>query len=128
MAHDIIGGPLTLADGTVLPLSKGTRAGGFIFLSGQLGLGRDGRLTGEDIESQTRQCLENVRELLESAGCDLSHVVKTTVWLVDTGDFRGFNRVYAEFFPDKPPARSTVCSALMLPGARVEIEVIAYAG
>lgn len=126
MNHTIIGGRYTLADGTVLPLSKAVRAGDFVFLSGQLGLDEHGRLaTG--IEAQTRHCLRHIRELLAAAGTVPEAVVKATVWLTDLADFPAFNRVYAETFSEHPPARSTVCSALVLPGAKVEIEVVAYA-
>lgn len=128
MAHDIIGGPLKLADGRVLPLSKAIRAGDFVLLSGQLGLNAEGRLAGPDVAAQTQQAMENIEALLAEAGCGLEHVVKATVWLTDTSDFATFNTTYAHYFPSRPPVRSTVCSALVLPGARVEIEVMAYAG
>jgi 2-iminobutanoate/2-iminopropanoate deaminase len=126
VAHEIIGDPLELPDGTKLPLSKAVRAGDFIFLAGQLALDSRGRLHGENIEFQTRQCIENIREILALTNCDLSNVVKSTVWLVDKSDFSGFNKVYAEYFETDPPARSTICSALMLRGALVEIEVVAF--
>ncbi len=128
MAHDIIGGPLKLADGRVLPLSKAIRAGGFVFLSGQLGLTAEGKLAGPDVATQTRQAMTNIAALLAEAGCGLEHVVKSTVWLTDTADFAAFNETYAQYFPARPPVRSTVCSALVLPGACVEIEVTAWAG
>lgn len=126
MHHTIIGGQLTLGDGTRLPLSKCVRAGDFVYLSGQLALNSDGKLAGEDIAAQTEQCIANIRDVLQLAGCDLSHVIKATVWLVDVGDFAGFNAVYNRHFSDNPPTRSTICSALMMPGALVEIEVVAY--
>jgi 2-iminobutanoate/2-iminopropanoate deaminase len=126
MQHTILGGRFTLADGTPLPLSKAIRAGDFVFLSGQLGLDENGRVA-DGIEAQTRHCLRNIRELLALAGLDLSAVVKATVWLTEVGDFAAFNRVYAEAFADAPPVRSTVVSGLVLPGAKIEIEVIAYA-
>ncbi len=127
MTQQIIGGQLVLADGTVLPLSKAVRAGDCVILSGQLGLRADGHLAGSDIEAQTRQCLANVEEVLSEAGCTLDQVVKTTVWLVRREDFARFNAVYATYFPQQPPARATVVSDLVLPGALVEIEVLAYA-
>lgn len=126
MDHTIIGGQLTLGNGTRLPLSKAVRAGDFIFLSGQLALGGDGKLVGDDIATQTEQCVVNIRDNLDLAGCDLTHVVKATVWLVEPNDFAGFNAVYARYFGDQSPTRSTVCSGLMLSGALVEIEVVAY--
>jgi len=127
MAHKIIGGQLKLADGRCLPLSKAVRAGDFVMLSGQLGLDAGGRLVGEDIETQTAQCLANIREILRDAGCTLDQVVKSTVWLVNREDFAPFNAIYASHFPSQSPVRSTVVCGLVLPGALVEIEVIAYA-
>jgi len=127
MAHKIIGGQLKLADGKCLPLSKAVRAGDFVMLSGQLGLDAHGHLAGADIEIQTRQCLANVSEVLREAGCTLDQVVKSTVWLVNRDDFAHFNAVYAEHFPLLPPVRATVVCGLVLPGALVEIEVMAYA-
>lgn len=126
MQHTILGGRFTLADGTPLPLSKAIRAGDFVFLSGQLGLDENGRIA-DGIEAQTQHCLRNIRALLALADLDLTAVVKATVWLTEVGDFAAFNRVYAQAFPDAPPVRSTVVSGLVLPGAKVEIEVIAYA-
>jgi 2-iminobutanoate/2-iminopropanoate deaminase len=127
MAHKIIGGQLKLADGRCLPLSKAVRAGDFVMLSGQLGLDVNGSLVGDDIETQTTQCLHNIREILREAGCTLDQVVKSTVWLVNRDDFGRFNAIYASHFPAHPPVRSTVVCGLVLPGALVEIEVIAYA-
>ncbi len=126
MQHNIIGGRFTRPDGTPLPLSKAIRAGDFVFLSGQLGLDPEGKLV-EGIEGQTRACIDNIQTLLASAGCDLGNVVKATAWLTDPKFFGSYNAIYAAAFGDTPPCRSTVCSALMLPGALVEIEVVAYA-
>jgi 2-iminobutanoate/2-iminopropanoate deaminase len=125
MKHDVIGGNLILADGAILPLSKAIRAGDFVFLSGQLGLEKDGTLA-EGIANQTRCCLSNIEELLSSASLTKINVIKTTVWLTDIANFAEFNAIYAKTFDSQPPARSTVCSALVLPNALVEIEVIAY--
>jgi len=126
MQHTILGGRFTLADGTPLPLSKAIRAGDFVFLSGQLGMDEQGRVA-EGIEAQTEQCLRNIRVLLALGGVGLDAVVKATVWLTDVADFPVFNRVYGAAFGDAPPVRSTVVSQLVLAGAKVEIEVIAYA-
>ncbi|MBM4227466.1 MAG: RidA family protein [Gammaproteobacteria bacterium] len=127
MKHEIIGGALTLADGKTLPLSKAVRAGDFLFLSGQLGLNAQGALAGDSVEAQTRQALQNIATILAEAGAGLHQVIKATVWLVDGADFARFNPVYAEFFAQHPPVRSTVVSGLVLKGALVEIEVMAYA-
>ena len=126
MEHQIIGGQLSLPDGAKLPLSKAVRAGDFVFLSGQLGLGADGKLAGDDITTQSKQTLENIKSLLAAAGCGMDNVIKATVWLVNKSDFAGFNQVYATYFPENPPARSAVCSELVIPGGLVEVEVVAY--
>lgn len=106
--------------------SAARRAGDFIFVSGQLPFGDGGGIVAGDICAQTRQCLRNVEAILAAEGAELGDVVKVTVWLTDPQDFPDFNRCYAEFFTDRPPTRATVCSALMLPGARIEIEATAY--
>lgn len=126
MQHTILGGRFTLADGTPLPLSKAIRAGDFVFLSGQLGLDEQGHIA-VGIEAQTQHCLRTIRALLALADVGLEAVVKATVWLTDIADFPLFNRVYGAAFAERPPVRSTVCAALVLPGAKVEIEVLAYA-
>ena len=127
MAGQPIGDPLRLADGSTLPLSKGVRAGDFVFVSGQVGIGPDGTID-PSVEVQTRQCILAGQKVLGEAGLELSDVVKTTVWLTDPEDFPAFNKVYGEYFPDSPPARATVGSALMIPGLLVEIEFVAYGG
>ncbi len=111
------------------PYSQAIRAGGFLFLSGQVALDpRTGQLVGSDIKQQTRQVLENVRAILEAAGSSLRQVVKCTVFLVDMNDFGPMNEEYGSFFQDQPPARTTVQVAKLPRGALVEIDVIALAG
>lgn len=122
---EIIGEPIKLPDGTVIPISQGVAANGFLFLSGQLGLREGFSLAGEDIESQTAQALENLKAQLTAGGVDVSRVVKVTAWITDPADFAGFNKVYASVFGAAPPARSTVVSGLLIPGAKVEIEAVA---
>ena len=126
MPMETIGGDVKMPDGTRVPLSKAVRAGEFLLLSGQLGFGPDGAIIDGGIEAQTRQCIENAKALLEEVGSDLSRVAKATIWLTDTADFGAFNTVYGSYFPSQPPARSAVCSALMVPGAVVEIEFLVY--
>ena len=108
------------------PYSQGIRANGFLFTAGQVGFDPDsGELVDEGISEQTERVLQNIRSILESAGADLSRVVKTTVFLVDMADFTAMNEVYARVFGTHRPARSTVAVAALPRGARVEIEAIA---
>ena len=125
MKHEIIGGNFALADGTPLPLSKAVRAGDFVFLSGQLGFDNTGTIPS-GIKAQTSHCIRNMASILQEASLDISHIVKTTIWLTDLSNFAEFNEVYQKAFPQLPPARSTVCSQLALPSALIEIEAIAY--
>jgi 2-iminobutanoate/2-iminopropanoate deaminase len=95
-----------------------------LYASGQLGLRRDA--PDSTIEGQTRQALENTKAVLEAGGTSMANVVKCTVFLVRASDFAGMNRVYREFFPKDPPARSTVVvAALVVPAAIVEVECMA---
>jgi reactive intermediate/imine deaminase len=108
-----------------LPRSLATKAGGFVFVSGQVARDENGTLITGGMEAQTRQTMKNVSHALASAGCTLEDVVKTTVWLDDARDFEEFNRVYSEFFPGNKPARSTLQATNMV-STKLEIEVIAY--
>ena len=102
------------------------RAGDFIFVSGQLPFIEPGIIVDGDVTAQLRQCMANIEAALATEGAGLKDVVKNMVWLTSTEDFPAFNTAYAEFFPTAPPARATVCSALMVPGALIEIEATAY--
>lgn len=112
------------------PYSQGIDTGNLLFLSGQLPINpAEGKITAEDIEGQTRASLENVKAILSSCGCTMDHVVKTTVFLSDIGNFARMNDVYREFFSEgNYPARSAVQAAALPQGALVEIEVIALKG
>ena len=107
------------------PYSHGVRVGRFIHTSGQLGLDPQTNELVEGIEAQTRQALQNQAGVLAAAGSSLAQVVKTTVFMQDLGEFTKMNAVYAEFFPQNPPARSTVQVAALPKGGRIEIECIA---
>ncbi len=108
------------------PYSQAIRYGNLLFTSGQLGLDPDtGELVPGGIEAETRQVLTNIKNVLEMAGADLSCVVKTTVFLKDMADFAKMNAIYAEFFTQAPPARSTIGVAALPKGGLVEIETIA---
>jgi reactive intermediate/imine deaminase len=125
MSVQFLGGARTGAGGQPLPFSPAVQAGPFVFVSGQVAMGDKGEIVPGGIEAQTRQTLKNVENALALAGCTLKDVVKATVWLDDARDFWTFNRVYAEFFSENKPARSTTQATLMI-DAKVEIEVIAY--
>ena len=120
----VIGEALVI-DGRRLSLSRAIRAGDFVFLTGQIPIQDGAPMTSGSIEEQTRVVLEEIRKTLTEAGCQLSDVVKSMVWLTDRADFPGFNAVYAEYFPDDPPARSAVVNDLLV-DVRVEVEVVAY--
>jgi 2-iminobutanoate/2-iminopropanoate deaminase len=114
------------APAAVGPYSQAVRAASFVFTAGQLGLVPGTKdFAGPDIEAQTRQALENLKAVLEAGGSCLEHVVKTTVFLADMGEFARMNVVYAEFFSENPPARSAVQAAALPLGGQVEIEAVA---
>jgi 2-iminobutanoate/2-iminopropanoate deaminase len=120
----VIGDPLVIG-GRTLSLSRGIRAGDFVFLTGQVPF-KDGAPMAEgSIEDQTRAVLNDIKATLALADCELSDVVKTMVWLTDRADFPGFNDVYGAYFPNDPPARSAIISDLLV-DCKVEIEVVAY--
>jgi 2-iminobutanoate/2-iminopropanoate deaminase len=114
------------APAAIGPYSQAVRMGSLVFAAGQLGLVPETkRLVGPDIQSQTRQVLENLGAILEASGSCLEHVLKTTVFLQDIKEFAQMNEVYGRFFKERPPARSTVQVAALPMGARVEIEAVA---
>ncbi|BES70270.1 RidA family protein [Marinobacter nanhaiticus D15-8W] len=117
-------GPVTGVGGQTMPFARATEAGGFLYISGQTPM-RDGEVVPGGIEVQTRQTFANLQAILDEAGYTFDDVVKVNAWLDDTRDFAGFNRVFKEYFDGRPPARSTVHSALMVDG-KVEIDLIAY--
>ena len=110
------------------PYSQAIRAGNLVFTAGQIGLDPSTMeiVTG-GVEAETRQVLTNLKHILEAAGSGLNHVVKTTVFLADMADFAAMNAIYAEFFAENFPARSTIAAAGLPKGALVEIEAIALA-
>ncbi|MBI4731724.1 MAG: RidA family protein [Chloroflexi bacterium] len=108
------------------PYSVAIRTGNLVFTSGQIGLDPATQtiVTG-GVEAETRQALTNLKHVLAEAGSGLDRAVKTIVFLKDMADFPAMNAVYAGFFPENPPARSTVAVAGLPKGAAVEIEVVA---
>jgi len=105
--------------------SQGLRAGDFVFVSGQGPLDpKTGKVVGDTIEEQTARVLENIKAILEAGGAGMADVVKVSAHLSDMSLFERYNRVYASYFPDPKPTRTTVGS--QLPGILVEIDAIAY--
>jgi 2-iminobutanoate/2-iminopropanoate deaminase len=117
------------APAAIGPYCQAVRVGDLVFTAGQIPLDpATGQLVAGGIQDQTRQVLANLSAVLAGAGTSLANAVKTTVFLIDMGEFKAMNAVYAEFFPSSPPARSTVQVAGLPLGARVEIEVVALVG
>lgn len=114
------------APAAIGPYVQGNVVGGLLFASGQIALDPEtGELVGSSVEEQTEQVMKNVGALLEAAGTDFDHVVKTTCFLEDIDDFAAFNEVYTKSFGDRLPARSAVGVDRLPKGALVEVEVIA---
>jgi 2-iminobutanoate/2-iminopropanoate deaminase len=108
------------------PYSQAIRANGMVFLSGQIPLDpKTQQLVEGDVAVQTERVLQNLKGVVEAAGSSLQHVVKTTVFLADMNDFAAMNEVYARYFVNHPPARSTVEVSRLPKNARVEIDLIA---
>jgi reactive intermediate/imine deaminase len=122
---EMLGQAPLASDRLARPLSPATRAGDFVFVSGQVPSDEQGQVIAGGIEAQTRQVFKRIEQALALAGCTLADVCKATVWLHDARDFGSFNRVYMECFGDHRPARSTVEARLMI-DAKVEIDVTAY--
>lgn len=108
------------------PYSQAVRTEHMVYTAGQIGLNpATMEIVGGGVEAETRQVLNNLKQVLEAANSGLNYVVKTTVFLRDMADFPKMNTIYAEFFPENPPARSTVAVAALPKGVAVEIEAIA---
>ena len=117
------------APAAVGPYSQAISTGTMVFTAGQVPIDpAGGQVVATTIEDQTRQSLTNVKAILEAAGTSMDRVVKMTVFMTDLGDFQRMNAVYAEFFPDNPPARSAVQVVALPLGVQVEIEAAALAG
>ena len=115
------------APAAIGPYSQAIKVGNLVFISGQIPIiPATGEILGGDIKLQTRQVLENLKNILEAAGSSLDNVVKTTVFMKDLNDYTAINDVYKEFFTDKPPARAAVQAARLPRDVGVEIEAIAF--
>jgi 2-iminobutanoate/2-iminopropanoate deaminase len=126
MSKDVVRTEAAPAPFQGAPYSQAIKAGGFVFVSGQLALQPGQKeLMGGEIGAQTEQVIANLRAILEEAGSSLDQLVKTTVFLQNLDDFAGMNEVYAKYVGSTPPARSTVEVAKLPSGALVEIEAIA---
>ncbi|GGH12650.1 RidA family protein [Paenibacillus segetis] len=115
----------TEAPGAIGPYSQAIRIGGLLFTSGQLGIDAATGTMPATVEEQAECSLRNVKSILEAAGTDMSHIIKTTVFLQDMNDFQKVNDIYAKFFTQPYPARSAVQVARLPKDGLVEIEVIA---
>jgi 2-iminobutanoate/2-iminopropanoate deaminase len=122
MAKEVIKVPNALK----LPFSPAIRAGDYIFVSGQVGFIDSSGKEVKGIEAQTRQCLKNIKQVLEAANSSLNDVVKVTVFLGNIDHFAKMNEVYQSYFSKDYPARSTIITGPMIPNMLVEIECIAY--
>ena len=115
------------APAAIGPYSQAVSANGFVYTSGQIALMPDGTMETRGIEYQTKQVLKNLYYVLKEAGTSFDKVIKTTVYLIDMNDFEKVNEIYAHYFGDHKPARSTVAVRSLPKGARVEIECVALA-
>jgi 2-iminobutanoate/2-iminopropanoate deaminase len=116
----------TEAPAAVGPYSQAVRVGQFLFTAGQIPLDpKSGQIVSEDISEQARRVLDNLTAVLAAENLTFSHIIKTTIFLTDMNDFAAVNEVYASYFSEQPPARSTVAVSALPKGARVEIECIA---
>ncbi|WP_457577802.1 RidA family protein [Desulfomarina sp.] len=113
------------APSAIGPYSQAIATNNLLFISGQLPINpADGRLLEGNIAEKTRQILENIRAIAKEAGADLDNIVKTTIFLTDLADFQEVNEAYGDFFPEAPPARSTVQVAALPLGSNIEIESV----
>lgn len=113
------------APAAIGPYSQAVKAGGFIFVSGQIPIDRSGNVVKDDIREQTKIVIENIIAILEKAGATIDNIVKTTVYLKDISDFGEFNEVYSSYFQRNPPARATVEVSQLPRGVEIEIEAVA---
>ncbi|HHT89862.1 MAG: RidA family protein [Bacillota bacterium] len=113
------------APAAVGPYSQGTRAGNLLFISGQLGVDMStGEIAYGDVETQSRQVLNNLEAIARAGGSSLANALKISVYLTDMGDFAAMNAVYASFFPERPPARVCVEVGALPKGVQVEMDAI----
>ncbi len=114
------------APAAIGPYSQAVRYDNMVYTSGQIPFTKDGNLISDDVQQQTRQCLENLKSILEEAGSSLKKVIKCTIFIKDMNDFSKINEIYAEFLEGTFPARSCVEVARLPKDVLIEIEAIAY--
>jgi 2-iminobutanoate/2-iminopropanoate deaminase len=116
------------APGAIGPYSQAVRSGNFVFCSGQIALDpKSGQIVAGDVAVQTRRVMDNIAAILRAEGLTFDHIVKTTIFLTNLGDFQTVNDIYGSYFKEDPPARSTVQVAALPKNVDVEVEVIAVA-
>ena len=117
------------APSAIGPYSQGIAVGAWLFVSGQLGMHpQTGELVSPDFAPQARRALENLRQIVLAAGCNLNGVTAVDVFVTDMGDFSEFNEIYSEYFSEHRPARAVVEVSALPKGAKVEIKCVAYTG
>jgi 2-iminobutanoate/2-iminopropanoate deaminase len=119
---------ITVPNAPKLPFSPAIKAGGYIFVSGQVGFMDTQGKKVKEIEAQTELCLENLKRVLAKAGVYMEDVVNVTVFLRNERDFSKMNKIYESYFREDEPVRSTIIAALALPNILIEIDCIAYSG
>ena len=109
------------------PYSQGIKAGNMLFVSGQGSIDpKTGKMLGEDIETQTRQTMQNIKAIVEASGFSMSDLVKVSIYLRNASDFQKMNEIYRTFFSQNPPTRTTVQTGFVNPSMLIEIDAIAY--
>lgn len=117
------------APAAIGPYSQAVKVGDIIFVSGQIPLDpATGEMVPGDVEAQAKRVMENLRAVLAAAGAGFEHVVRSTIYLTDLGDFAKVNAIYGSYFPKEPPARATVQVSALPRGSQVEIDVVAHLG
>jgi len=108
------------------PYSQGIKAGNMLFVSGQGSIDpKTGKMLGEDIETQTRQTMQNIKAIVEASGFSMSDLVKVSIYLRNASDFQKMNEIYRTFFSQNPPTRTTVQTGFVNPSMLIEIDAIA---
>ncbi len=117
------------APAAIGPYSQAVKVGDIVFVSGQIPLDPvTGEMVPGDVEAQTKRVMENLRAVLKAAGAGFEHVVRSTIYLTNLGDFAKVNAIYGSYFPNEPPARATVQVSALPRGSQVEIDVVAHLG